>query len=68
MTQCGTCSNYTLHFPSTVKSAYYREAQIGRCTLESAAKVRSPAFEHECSRYKAAENMEQRINWMRTRK
>lgn len=71
MTQCGLCQNYTLQFPMGFDAdgaKYYREAGIGRCKLESIATVRSPTREHECKQYREAEEMGQRLEWMKRRK
>lgn len=64
---CGTCELYTLQFPTGFKADYYRQAKIGRCTLERYT-VRSPNSGKDCEKYKAAEDMEKRIKWMEGRK
>lgn len=67
VTQCGTCSRYTLKFPPKQDRYdwnYFREAKVGWCKLQSVATVRPPNSGAECKQYQEAQDVEKRIEWM----
>ena len=64
MSQCGLCEQYTLQFPTGIRSDYYRSAGIGRCKKEHVSKVRAANSGEGCGNYEPAADMEKRIKWM----